>query len=399
MANFTAQSRQRNLLATVSLGLLLALVAACGESANSGGTTDAAVVEAAQASVDKSKQGTDRPLPESGPAPLADQNIWVVSCLEALEGCAVPADGVKEAGEALGWDVSVVDGKGTPDAFAKAIRGAVADKADAVVLVAIDCVAAKGALEEAHRAGVKVYGIYSFDCNDPLLEEPGEPLFDAEINYGGNTYGEQVEDEYSKSVADYVIAATDGRAKIIQFIQDDILVGQHLYKGFSKHIEKCAGCEIVKQVPFTLNDIATGQLQSKASAALVQNPDADVVYVPYDAALINGIAQAVTASGRDSEVLVTGGEGLSSNMAFLEEGKGQDLVAGAPARRVGWAAVDGLNRLLQGEPQADAGIGHQTLDSTTPLPTNSTYYDGNIDSDGTLKQDYVAIYRSVWGLG
>ncbi|MDK3255565.1 sugar ABC transporter substrate-binding protein [Blastococcus capsensis] len=392
----------RSRLAAVSAAACLSLVAACGgtdsEAASSGGPVDDELVSEAQAAVEANRQGTDRALPDSAPAPLPDQNIWVISCTEAGEGCSAPAAGAKAAGEAIGWDVTVFDGKGTPDVFAQGIRTAIADQADGIILDVVDCVAAKAPLEEAKAAGIKIFAFYSLDCDDPLLGG-GDPLFDAEVLYEeGRTYAEQVEDVYSKSVADYVIAETGGNAKIIQFIEDDILVGQHLYKGFQKHIEPCTGCEIVKQVPFTLTDLVTGQLQGKATAALTQHPDANVVYVPYDAALTLGIAQAVTASGRDADVLVTGGEGLSPNIGFVQEGKGQDMIAGAPARWVGWAAIDGMNRLLQGEEQVDPGIGMQTLDSDSALPTETTFYDGNVDEQGKPKQDYEANYRTIWGL-
>ena len=65
---------------------------------------------------------------------------------------------------------------------------------------------------------------------------------------------------------------------------------------------------------------------------------------------------------------------------------------------MGWAAVDGVNRMLQGEPQVDSGIGLQTLDGDGPLPKKTTYYDGNIDADGNPKQDYVAHYKKIWGV-
>ncbi|GAB3760571.1 hypothetical protein GCM10027600_00810 [Nocardioides ginsengisegetis] len=358
------------------------------------------MVKEAKAALERNRQGTDRALPDSSPKPLADQNIWVISCLEAGEGCAAPAAGAKEAGEAIGWDVTVFDGKGTPDVYAQGIRTAIADKADGIILDVIDCIAAKGALEEAKTAGIPIFAFYSFDCDDPLLGEGGQPLFDAELLFeDGQTWMQRVENVQAKSVADYVIAETEGAAKIIQFTEDELLVTQHLYRGFNQRIEACGGCEIVAKVPYTLADLATGKLQAKAEAALTQNPDANVVYSPYDAALTLGISQAVTASGRDADLLVTGNEGLSANLAAVSAGKGQDMIAGAPARWVGWAAIDGMNRLLQGEPQVDAGIGNQTLDASSPsMPTETTFYDGNIGADGKPLQDYEANYLRIWGL-
>lgn len=398
-ASRTSRVRIAALAAAASLSLVTACGGSEGEATGSGGPVDSGVVAEAQAAVDQNRQGTDRPLPDSAPAPLADQNIWVISCLEAGEGCSTPAAGAKDAGEALGWDMTVFDGKGTPDVFAQGIRTAIADKADGIILDVVDCIAAKSALEEAKTAGIPIYAFYAFDCDDPLLGG-GKPLFDAELQFEeGKTWLEWAENVQAKSVADYVIAETEGEAKIIQFVENELLITQHLYQGFDRHIKPCGGCEIVAKVPFTLADLATGKLQAKAAAALTQHPTANVVYSPYDAALTLGIAQAVTASGRDDELLVTGDEGLSPNIGFISEGKGQDMIAGAPARWVGWAAIDGMNRLLQDEPQVDAGIGNQTLDTTSAsLPTNTTFYDGNIDEEGKPVQDYEANYRRIWGL-
>ncbi|MFC7505739.1 sugar ABC transporter substrate-binding protein [Nocardioides sp. CPCC 206347] len=384
----------------LAVGLMLPFVAACSSSddGGGGGTTSTEVIDEAKAAVAKNREGTDRALPDSAPKPEAGQNVWVISCTQVAEGCSRPAAGIKEAGETVGWEVTVFDGKASPDTFADGIRSAIADKADAVVLDGLDCVAAKGALEEARAADVKIYGIFSMDCDDPLAGG-GEPLYDAQLLYqDGMTFREYTEGPYIRSVADYVIAKTDGKAKIIQFTEDDALITQHLGKGFVDRIKDCGGCEIVAEVPFTQSDFVTGKLQTKAEAALTRAPDANVVFGLHDTALILGVSQAVVASGRNDDLLVPGNEGLSPNIGFVKDNKGQDSIAGSPAIWVGWAAVDGINRMLQGEPQVDSGIGLQTLDADGPLPKVTTYYDGNIDADGNPKRDYVAHYKKIWGV-
>lgn len=390
----------------------LSLAAACGgsdsETVNADPATESSgaassdagsdVVTEAKAAVETNRAGTDRALPAAGPKPEAGKNVWVISCLQVAEGCAVPAKGAEQAGKEMGWDVTVFDGQGAPDVYAKGVRAAIADKADGIILDVVDCVTVKSPLEEAKKAGIKVVANYSFDCNDPLLGAGGQPLFDAEVQYeSGKSYLELVEDLYSRSVADYVIAETDGKAKIIMFTQEDILVGQHLYKGFEKRIAECTTCEIVKRVPFTLADLVTDKLQGKTTAALTQNPDADVVYAPYDTAITLGIGRAVTAAGRDKDILVTGGEGLTPNVGFLRDGKGQDFIAGAPSLWTGWAVADTLNRVFAGEPQVDSGIGFQTLTTDSALPTETPFYDGNVDESGKPKSDYKANYRKIWG--
>jgi ribose transport system substrate-binding protein len=400
---------QRSVLVTAIAAVLL-LVAACSESAkgsvgsgkgddgSQAGSSSSAVVAEAEAAVAQNRQGTDRPLPTSAPKPQAGKNVWVISCTQAAEGCSRPSAGAQAAGESLGWKVTVFDGKGSPDVYASGIRAAIADKADGIILGAVDCIAVKSALQEAHRAGVKIFGLYSMDCDDPLAGG-GEPLFDAQLLYqNGMTIRQFSEGPFVRSEADYVIAKTKGKAKIVEFTENDSLIAKHLGTGFEARIKDCSGCTIVSRVPITLSDLVTGKLQGKAAAALTRNPDANVVYGIYDTSLILGISQAVVASGRNDQLLVPGGEGLSPNVGFVRENKGQDSIVGSPANWLGWAAIDGMNRLLQGQPQVDEGIGFQTLDRDGPLPKKTTYYDGNIDANGDPKLDYEAQYKKIWGL-
>jgi len=376
---------------------MLSLAAACGDSADSssGSPTSSAVLAEAETALAKNREGTDRALPKSAPKPQAGKNVWVISCTQAAEGCSRPAAGAKEAGESIGWKMTVFDGKGSPDVFASGIRSAIAAKADAIILDAVDCVAVKSALQEARQAGVKIYGIFSMDCDDPFVG--GKPLFDAQLTYeGGMSFGEYAEGPFIRSLADYVIAETKGEAQIIEFTQDDALIARHLGKGFEARIKDCSGCTIVAKVPITFSDLISGKLQAKAEAALTRYPQANVLYGLYDSALILGISQAVVASGRNDDLLVPGGEGLSPNIGFVRDNKGQDSIIGSPANWLGWAAIDGVNRLLQGQPQVDAGIGLQTLDGDGPLPEQTTYYDGNIDDEGNPKVDYQAHYKKIW---
>jgi ribose transport system substrate-binding protein len=383
---------------------VLLLASGCGSSDDSstgsgsgGGSPD--IVAQAKAAVDANYKGLDRPLPTSGPTAPTGKNIWVISCTQAGPGCAIPAAGVKAAGAAVGWKVTVFDGKGLPDVYAQGIRTAITQQADAIVLDVVDCVAAQAALKEAKAAGVKLYAFYSFDCDDSL-GGGGSPVYDATLLYNaGQSYASLVENVFSKSIADYAIAKTDGKAKAIEFTEDDIIVGKHLYRGFEKELAKCGGCTIVKQVPFTLTDLVTGKLPAKTSAALTQHPEANVVYGLYDAALTLGISQAVIQSGRNDSIITLGGEGLPPNIQAIRAGKGQTMAAGSPSERVGWAAVDGLIRLFAGQPQVDEGMGIQTMDKDHPLPVDPPYYDGNIGPDGKRLVDYKAAYKKLWGVG
>jgi ribose transport system substrate-binding protein len=387
--------RSRVVGAVAAIAALAGAAAGCGsdEAGSSGGSSahTRAVVATAKASLAKNYRGTDRPLPRSGPQAQKGKSVWVIPCSSAAAGCRGPADGAMAAGELLGWQMKLADGKLDPGVYSRQIRSAIAAGADGIVLVAVDCALTKGPLADAEQAKVSIFGIASLDCDDRYTG--GKSMFTAEVQYGpSGDYGGFVDREYSTSMADYVIAKTDGKAKVIEFREDDILVVRHINDGFDARMKKCTTCK-VWTAPFTGQDLVQGKLQGKAAAALTQHPDADVVMAPYDASILLGIGAAVAqakASGRD--LMLVGGEGLPPNVGLLKKGT-QDFIAGSPFHWSGWAAIDGLNRTFAGEPQVDSGIGLQSIDGEHPLPGDAPYYDGNAPA-----MRYEQNYRRIWGV-
>lgn len=376
----------------------LAVAAGCGSDGSgsgsataSGGSSSKGSVAAAKAFVDQAIKGNDRPLPTSAPKPQPGKKVWVISCTQAAEGCQVPAAGAKEAGEMIGWKMTVFDGKGDPATYAKGVRSAIAAKADGIVLVSIDCAAVKAPLEEARKAGIKIFGFNGIDCNDPFAGG-GKKAFDGQVDYGKRygSFTDAVQNRYARLIADYTIWKTNGKANIIAITEDDIVVVRYIGQGYLKWIARdCPDCKVTK-LPIALSDLLQGKVQGKVQAALAKNPTANVVFAPYDSAVTLGAAAAVKASGRDKQILLTGGEGLTPNIQMIRKGQGQDFAAGAPPRWAGFATVDGLNRIFHGQSTVDEGLGQAVIDKDHNLPTKTTYYDG--------KSDYEANFKKIWGL-
>jgi ribose transport system substrate-binding protein len=374
----------------------VAVAAGCGSSsglneATAGAGSSTGSVATAKAFVDEFLNSADRPLPTSSPKPQPGKKVWVLSCSQAAEGCQVPAAGAAEAGKMIGWKMTVFDGKGDPATYAKGVRSAIAAKADGIILVSIDCAAIKAPLDEAHKAGIKIFGFYGIDCNDPFAGG-GKKQFDGQVDYGKKygSFTEAVEDRYARLIADYTIWKTNGKANIIAVTEDDIAVVHYIWRGYLKWIARdCPDCRVTK-LPIALSDLIQGKLQGKVQAALTKNPTANVVFAPYDAAITGGVAAAVQGSGRDKQILLTGGEGLTPNIEMIRKGQGQDFAAGGPPRWAGFATVDGLNRIFHGQPTVDEGIGQAVIDKDHNLPTKTSYYDG--------KSEYVANFKKIWGL-
>jgi len=393
--------KQRRTAAAVAVGLsAIGLMATgCGGSdpssaatAASSGGTSSAIVNARKA-LEASYAGTDRSLPKTGPKAEKGKTVWVLPCSSAAPGCAIPAAGAMEAGKAIGWNMKLLDGKADPSVYNQVLRSAIAAKVDAVAIVAIDCSTIKASIQAAKAAGVKVYGIYSIDCDDKYTGN-GKALFDGAVSYGSlGKYANYVETSYAPVWADYVIAKAKPDAKIIELRENDVAIVRHINDGFDKAIKACAKCQVFTKV-FTLQDLVTNKLQATTAAMLTQHPDATVVIAPYDATILLGVGAAVgQAQAQGRKVMLLGGEGFPPNLQLIKKGT-QTMAVGAPGRWAGWAAIDGINRVFAGQPQVDPGIGHQTMDATHNANQGKAGYDGNPKSAG-----YDKNYLRIWGVG
>jgi ribose transport system substrate-binding protein len=349
---------------------------------------DATMLAASQAEVDRAYKGTDREPPQQAKKPQPGKKVWIISPGQIGESASIPTNAAKEAGELVGWKMNLFDSKLDVANFSLGIRQAIAARADGLILHSIDCPLVKQALTEARKANVKVLAYYSLDCDDPSVK--GEPLYDGSVNFGSQ-FGDYaaLTRAWGAAKADWVIAKTQGRAKVISFKEDELLVVKYIREGFEEGLKKCKTCEIVKTVDFTLADLGP-KLQQKAQGALLQHPEANAIHVPYDSAVLLGISAALIESGRNEQIELIGGEGFPSNVQLIRDNKGQDAANAFPSKWTGYAAVDSLNSLFHGDKPQDSGIGYKLIDKEHNLPAAGQGYEPTVD--------YKAAYRKAWGV-
>ncbi len=354
-----------------------------------GPPVDPAVLAHAQQQIDLAYAGTDREPPTSAPKPQPGKKVWIISPGQAGESVSIATNAAKEAGELIGWRMTLFDSKGDPANFSAGIRQAIAAKADGIILHSIDCAWAKQALVEARAANVKTLAYYALDCDDPSVK--GEPLYSGTVNFGSQypDYASFTR-AWGAVKADWVIAKTQGRAKVISFKQDEFLVLKYIREGFEQELATCTTCEIAKTVDFTIADFAANKLQQKAQGALLQHPEANAIHVPYDSPMLLGIASAVLASGRNDQIFVIAGEGFPSNVQLIRDNKGQDAANAFPAPWTGYASVDSLNSVFNGQKPQDAGIGWRLIDREHNLPPAGKGYESS--------KDFRAAYKKAWGV-
>ena len=374
--------------------ITLALTACGGASTPAAAPVDTAPVApaasgagaAAASSVDyagtlRAPAGTARPA-------ATGKKVVIISAGQASISSSVPVAAAKEAAEAAGWKTDVYDVQLNPANAPGLVRQAIASGADGIILQAVDCPGVKGPLQEAKAKGIQVVGIYSFDCNDPLFKGNDPALFSGQINYGaGSENIGAFTEKYGADQAKAVIAATGGKAKVIFFNSPSVTVLSYTGQGFKDELAKCSGCKIVADVEFAGSELGPN-LQQKATSALLQHPEANVVKSPYTSATLLGIAPAVVQSGRASKLYLMGGEGFAPELDLLRAGQGVNAVNIAPSDWTGWAAVDTMNSLFTGKPVADSGLGWQLVDKGHNLTASGPFIPA---------VDFKSIYKKAWG--
>ncbi len=403
-------------LAAICLLLTAGTIAACGSSTDdqNGSSSETAGVpaEAAKA-LEAAYKGSFGEPPTSSPRPEAGKNIWYLPLDAGIHDENEPG-GLAEAANMLGWKLTQFDGQYSSATLVNGMRQAIADHADGVMLYVVNCADVKSGLKDLDQAGIPVVAWEGLDCDETVdsdgnIKSTGQPkLFDAQVTYNNPDdpnkplgYLELYRDIYAKYQALLMIDGMGGEGKIITPKETDIVAGLVGDKGFRTTIEEfCPKCEMVGDFEFTGNDFGA-PLQQKTAQAISQNPDATGLYAGYDAPAISNMAPAIVASGRKDEIYSVAGEGQAAAIDLIREKRGIDALCGYPTRWEGWAGLDAMNRILQGETPPNglgwpSGIGMQAVDRDHNLPPKGVSFGGEGDSEFPV--DFAAAYKRAWGV-
>ena len=298
----------------------------------------------AAALVTAAYRGTFSAPPSSGPPAVKGKNVWIISCFQVVDSCALPAKGAAAAAQDLGWKSTVVDGQLSSSVEGAAITQAVGARADAIVLVGIDCFGVQGPLAAARAAGVTILGLLAFDCDDPGLDNPGQPMFDLIPATRFAPTQRDLAILYGRVKAAYAITATKGKAVALDIVSPTTLVLHYISQGFQQQLRTCHTCRLAATVEFTNEEILSGQLKDKLTTALQQHPDVDTLEVPFDPLF----QLAVTPAVGSRKVLLLGGEGLPANVELVRS-HNQTIALATSHAWIGYAGMDMLNRHWAGE--------------------------------------------------
>jgi ribose transport system substrate-binding protein len=380
------------------VGLVAILLAAgCGGSdtgaGSTGGTTPGGGGDRLQMSVDataRARKGTNRPVDPTPRAAVKDKRIAVISAGQVSMSSAVPANAAMDAAAAVGWKAELYDAALDPSKYPQLIRQAVAAGVDGIVLSAIDCQAAKQAIQEAKAKGLVVVSIYGFDCNDPKAGAEPEGLFNQNLNFGPAAKDvDGFTKTYGADQANYVIADSGNTAKVIVLNDPEFTVLKWTYEGFTETVGASGGSEVVSTLEITVSDLTSNAIVAKVQAELLRHPEATWIKSPFTYATTIGIVPALLTSG-GRQIKVMGGEGFAAELDLIRQGK-VTAAALISSEWSGWAAIDTVNSSFRKETAPDSGIGWTIIDKDSALPPEG--------QDAVPPIDFKASFKKVWGVG
>ena len=383
-------------------GLTVAgLLTACSSSSNAGNdkpggsaaTGDAATaLAAANAQLAVAQKGRFTTPPTAASPAVKGKNLWILESSGAAPSVSIPAQAAKEAADALGWKSTIYDAKGLPSNYTTGVSNAIANGANGIILVAIDCSYVRNQLQLAKSKGIAVSEVYAFDCSET---NPGQPsLFSADLSFGTRWKNlEEAWQQWGSDTAAYVIKGTNGKANPLVLDTNQIAVLVSYDKGFIDRINQCSTCKVVRQKWDVVTQGTPAALTSLIQSAVLKNPQINGAV--YGSTVTSGFNGAILALGsKAKKMTVVGGLGLQDEFTLLKAQKGLNATTAWPQQWIAYAAVDSINSVLAGRPTRDEGIGWQIVDSDNLDDALSHVKNGIWNGYDNFRADYL----KSWGV-
>jgi ribose transport system substrate-binding protein len=309
--------------------------------------------------------------PTASPPIAAGKTIVIISCHQA-SNCAMDSAGALEAAEAVGWNATIVDGKGDVALYNASIRTAVNSGADGIVAIGLPPALIQDGMRYAHDAGVPI-------INGTEIAGP-EDTFAASVDRELAGQGEQL--------AKWMIADSGGTAKAVLIRADEFPAVKLRQDTVAQVFESCADCKILDSVNLTVSQGANPSYMQQFVQSIVSRFGEDLEYIVVPYGTLDGlIVPALRAAGRE-DVKVVSYDGNGQQVQLCRDGQ-VSAVAATMMTWSGWANVDQLNRVINGEPPAMQNI-------PGFLATKDT-----CTQDGLAEQaydlDFRTQYLTMWG--
>jgi ABC-type sugar transport system substrate-binding protein len=368
---------------------VLALVTASAAGCTRGSETDAAgtagsvtagcpaVLAKAKKAV-KAAEDVNAPWhgPTTGPKAVPGKTIVYVAQSMTNPGVAGAAEGVKEATEAIGWKVRIIDGQGAPAGIQAALSQAISVKPDGIVLSGFDPKSTAQQVAQANAAGIPLIGWHAVDA-------PG-PSKDPELLGNVTTRVQDV----AKLSADWVISQSNGRAGVVVFTDASIPFAKGKSDLIEKELATCSDVKVLKTSNIPIAD-ASNRTPQEVSALLSRYGTKWTHSVAINDLYFADAAPSLRAAGKQGNgapFSIGAGDGDPSAFQRINSKQFQAATVPEPLSEQGWQIVDEFNRAFAGKPASGY---------IAPVHITTAANSGSKSSWDPKK--YRDAYRKLWG--
>jgi ribose transport system substrate-binding protein len=377
---------------TALLVLAAAVVAGCSvgsaasskdASAGNGGSAGAgtngcpaALASARQAVAQAEDVNAPWTGPTTGAKAVPGKTVVFVAQTMTNPGVAGAAQGVKEAGQVIGWKTRVIDGQGTPAGIQAAFSQAIALNPSGIVLAGFDPSSTSQQVAQAVRANIPLIGWHA-------VANPG-PSTDPKLFSNITTRVADV----AKVSADWIIAQSDGRAGVVIFTDSSIPFAEGKSQLIKSELATCAGVKLLSYENIPIPDASTRTPQEVSSLLerfgnrwTYSDAINDLYFADAAAALRSG-----GRSGDAAPFNIGAGDGDPSAFQRIRDKQFQSATVPEPLVAQGWQIIDEFNRAFAGMPASGF---------VAPVHLTTT---GNVGSTSSWDpKGYREAYRAVWG--
>jgi ribose transport system substrate-binding protein len=334
------------------------------------------VDEAKTMVTERTKAQTDWRGPASGPLAAKDASIVYVSDDQSWVIYVNWAQGIIDAATTLGWNVTVLNGKGNMAGRLAAMQQAVALHPDAII-TSSDVSALQVPIKQAVAAGVPVVGIHATAYPGP------NPELDLYDNITSNPA------EIGGTEAAYIIAESNGTARQIHLLDNNYAVARFKAQASTDPVKNCTGCKFLEMVNIPIADTAT-RVPPTVSALLATYGDAWYMTTCCDSYYTNVAAVLRSTEASPDKIRLVGADGTPSAYDMIRKGHYQVATVAEPSTLFGYQAVDAVVRAMAGQPP-----------STFVQPTYLVVR-ANVDAEGGDKNQFIPSnnfachYSNIW---
>lgn len=343
---------------------------------------DPVVSDEVQDAIERTKERTSVQSewdgPTTGPKAAKDKRIVCVNANSENAVEALWGESVDEACKRIGWECTVIDGKGTTQGQTTAMNQAISMGVDAIVTSA-DVEPLQATILEAKDAGIPIVGIHGSNTIGP----------DEELNMIYNVASSGTEIGYA--LADFVISDSNGKGSVVILYDAQYAIAREKAEAMKERISEYKDMELLDYVNSPLSEISTNM--PTLTSSWVSNFEKPFYVITIADAYYDFVTPTLRNGGvSQEEVILVGSDGTSAAYDRIRNGDYQVGTIPEPATLLGYIAIDELNRYFNGE----------EVEIYTPgvyiVTAENIHEEGGDEDMYVPSNNYADNYAKIWGV-